>query len=260
MHFFMAFSKRKSTCLNHKALLILFILIMFADWINLYMVLSKLLELGMRGLPVIFHQDDTSLVLLLLYVDDIILTGFSPAAIASVITLLSKEFDMTDLGHLHYFLGLHIQYTDAGISMTQSKYIKDVLSKANLSERKPCVTPSHPNHKLLRYGSLPFSNPAYYRSLGTMHHGLTFRKGSLNLHAFTDADWAGDPNDRRSTTGYVIFLGSNPVSWSSKKQQYVSRSFTEAEYRAMAATTAEIVWLQQLLTDLSFPLAKSPIL
>ncbi|CAL2232282.1 unnamed protein product [Prunus armeniaca] len=304
MHFFMAFSKRKSACLNHKALLILSILIMFADWINLYMVLSKLLELGMRGLPVIFHQDDTSLVLLLLYVDDIILTGSSPAAIASVITLLSKEFDMTDLGHLHYFLGLHIQYTDAGISMTQYKYIKDVLSKANLSERKPCVTPSHPNHKLLRYGSLAFSNPAYYRSLvgalqyltfirpdiaysvnqvcqfmhsplkthylavkrilrylkGTMHHGLTFRKGSLNLHAFTDADSAGDPNDRRSTTGYVIFLGSNPVSWSSKKQQYVSRSFTEAEYHAMAATTAEIVWLQQLLTDLSFPLAKSPIL
>lgn len=107
-------------------------------------------------------QDATSLVLLLLYVDDIILTGSSPAAIAYVITLLSKEFDKTDLGHLHYFLGLHIQYTYAGISVTQSKYIKDVLFKANLFEFKPCVTPSHPNHKLLGDDNLLFSDPAHY--------------------------------------------------------------------------------------------------
>lgn len=163
---------------------------------------------------------------------------------------------MTDPEHLYYFLGLHIQYTYAGISVTQSKYIKDVLFKANLSECKPCVTHSHPNHKLLGDGNLPFFDPTHYRSLvgalqyltftrpdiaysvnqvcqfmhspfethylvvkrilrylkGTMHHGLTLCKGSLDLHAFTDADWASDPNDRRSTTGYVIFLGSNLVS------------------------------------------------
>ncbi|BBG96752.1 transposable element gene [Prunus dulcis] len=308
----MAFSKRKSTCLNHKVLLILSILIMFAYWINLYMVSSKLLELGMNGLPIIFlvldfvplkadpslfvKQDATSLVLLLLYVDDIILTGSSLAAIAYVITLLSKEFDKTDLGHLHYFLGLHIQYTYAGISVTQSKYIKDVFFKANLFEFKPCLTPSHPNHKLLGDDNLPFSDPAHYRSLlgalqyltftkpdiaysvnqvcqfmhsplethylavkrilrylkGTMRHGLTFHKGSLDLHAFTDADWASDPNDRRSTIGYVIFLGSNPISWYSKKHQFVSRSSIVAEYRVIAATATKIVWLQQLLTDLPF--------
>ncbi|KAI5335767.1 hypothetical protein L3X38_025901 [Prunus dulcis] len=125
-------------------------------------------------------QDGPSLVLLLLYVDDIILTSFSPAAIASVITLLSKEFDMTNLGHLHYFLGLQIQYTDAGISVTQFKYIKDVLSKANLSECKPCVTLSHPNHKLLRDGNLPFSDPTHFRSLVGALQYLTLR--GLTLH------------------------------------------------------------------------------
>lgn len=54
-------------------------------------------------------------------------------------------------------------------------------------------------------------------------------------------DWAGDPMDRRSTTGLVVFLGSNPVTWSAKKQPTVARSSTEAEYRAMAQTATDLV-------------------
>ena len=53
---------------------------------------------------------------------------------------------------------------------------------------------------------------------------------SDTVRAFSDADWAGDPNDRRSTTGFVIFLGSNLISCSSKKQQTISRLSTEVEY------------------------------
>ncbi|XP_028093545.1 uncharacterized protein LOC114293626 [Camellia sinensis] len=79
---------------------------------------------------------------------------------------------------------------------------------------------------------------------GTVSHGLTFRKGSYDLYAFTDSNWAGDCTDRRSTSGFCIYLGSNLISWSSKKQPTVSRSSTEAEYRSMAHTTAEICWIQ----------------
>ncbi|KAM1050774.1 hypothetical protein ACFX1Q_032452 [Malus domestica] len=82
----------------------------------------------------------------------------------------------------------------------------------------------------------------------------------MSLKAYTDADWAGDPNDRRSTTGFVIFLVSNPISWSSKKQHTVSRSSTEAEYRAMATTTVEVVWIQQLLRDLHVSCPDTPLL
>lgn len=71
---------------------------------------------------------------------------------------------------------------------------------------------------------------------------------------------AGDPNDRRSTTGLVVFLGSNPVSWSSKKQQTVSRSSTEAEYRALSTTSAELDWIKQLLVFLQVPIAQQPVL
>ena len=85
---------------------------------------------------------------------------------------------------------------------------------------------------------------------GTLHHGLHFAPGPLTLHAFSDSDWAGCSLDRRSTTGYCVFLGPNLISWSAKKQPTVSRSYTEAEYRALAQTAAELSWRGMLLSDL----------
>ena len=90
---------------------------------------------------------------------------------------------------------------------------------------------------------------------GTIHHGLFLGKASfLSLTAFSDADWAGNLDDRTSTTGYIIFLSNNPVSWKSVKQKSVSRSSIEAEYRAIANTAAEILWFKNLLAELHFPL------
>jgi hypothetical protein len=72
----------------------------------------------------------------------------------------------------------------------------------------------------------------------------------LILRAYSDADWAGDPSDRRSTTGFCIYLGDSLISWRSKKQTLAARSSTEAEYRALTDTTFEILWLHWLLADL----------
>ena len=71
---------------------------------------------------------------------------------------------------------------------------------------------------------------------------LKFSKSqSMLVSAFSDADWAGCPNDRRSTGGFAVFLGTNLVSWSARKQSTVSRSSTEAEYKAIANATAEVM-------------------
>uniref|UniRef100_A0A3Q7FFK2 Uncharacterized protein n=1 Tax=Solanum lycopersicum TaxID=4081 RepID=A0A3Q7FFK2_SOLLC len=70
---------------------------------------------------------------------------------------------------------------------------------------------------------------------GSSRRGLLFQKENLELSIYSDSDWANDKDDRRSTTGYLLFLGQNLISWCTKKQTRVSRSSTEAEYRAMAA-------------------------
>jgi hypothetical protein len=93
---------------------------------------------------------------------------------------------------------------------------------------------------------------------GTLDFGLHYTKGSFTLHGFCDSDWAGNPDDRRSTTGYGIFFGSNLISWSAKKQTFVSKSSTEVEYRAMAITTADLYWLRMLFKELQLPLSSPP--
>jgi histone deacetylase 1/2 len=92
---------------------------------------------------------------------------------------------------------------------------------------------------------------------GTISLGLCFNKSScMVVSAFTDADWAGCTHDRTSTGGFAMFLGPNLVSWSARKQSTVSRSSTEAEYKALANATVEVMWVEKLLTELQIPHSK----
>ena len=100
---------------------------------------------------------------------------------------------------------------------------------------------------------------------GTFGDGLMYRKSELNqggheIIIYADTDWEGDPDERRSVSGYCSFIGSNIISWSSEKQKAVSRSSIEAEYRSMTAATAEATWIRHLLTEMGEPIARSLLL
>jgi len=83
--------------------------------------------------------------------------------------------------------------------------------------------------------------------------GLMFSKNShLEINGYTDADWAGSISDRKSTSGYFMFVGGNLVTWRSKKQKVVALSSAEAEFRGMAKGLCELLWIRRLLTELGF--------
>ena len=97
--------------------------------------------------------------------------------------------------------------------------------------------------------------------VGSLDKGITiYRDSPLNLHAFSDADWAGNKDDYTSTMGYIVFLGRNPLTWSSKKQRFVAQSSTEAEYKAVGSTASELLWLRNLLHEMGVAVPKVPII
>lgn len=241
------------------------------------------------------HSSAGKLAVLIVYVDDIILTGDYEEEICTIKSLLAAEFEIKDLGNLKYFLGMEIARSRKGISVSQRKYVLDLLKETGMLGCKPVDTPMDPTIKLgAKENCAPVDKGRYQRLVGkliylshtrpdigfavsmvsqfmnnpneehmeavyrilrylklTPGRGLFFEKNQRrDIEVFSDADWAGSVQDRRSTSGYCTFVWGNLVTWRSKKQSVVSRSSAEAEFRAMAHGICEGIWLKRVLKEL----------
>uniref|UniRef100_A0A3Q7IS00 Reverse transcriptase Ty1/copia-type domain-containing protein n=1 Tax=Solanum lycopersicum TaxID=4081 RepID=A0A3Q7IS00_SOLLC len=240
---------------------------------------------------------EKELLVILVYVDDLLVTGSSLHHIQQVRKDLQHRFKMKDLGELKYFLGIEFSRTNDGILMNQRKYALGLVSELGLTGCKPASTPLETNHKLTsiefdecsgkvsntedtvlddfgkyqrlirRLLYLTMTRPdiafvvqvlsQFMHSPKTSHMEAAIRvvkyiKGtaglglfmpsskSSELTAYCDSDWAACVESRRSVTGYVVKFGNAAISWKAKKQNTVSRSSAEAEFRSMATTVAEI--------------------
>ncbi|GKA56068.1 cysteine-rich receptor-like protein kinase 8 [Tanacetum coccineum] len=178
-------------------------------------------------------KEGSSFTLVLVYVDDLLITSNDQIQISTLKAQLSSIFHMKYLGELNYFLGLEVCRSSQGIFISQHKYTKVLLKEWGVLNNKPYKLPTDPNLKL-------------QADVGI----LLAKDSAVQLKAYCDSDWTSCPMTRRSTTGYCISLGDSPISWKSKKQVVVSRSSIEAEYRAMALTCCKVTWLVSLLKEL----------
>ena len=126
----------------------------------------------------IFHSKST-IIYLLLYVDDIILTGNNSKHIASLVTALKAVFELKDLGVLNYFLSVQISRTPVGLHLTQSKYASNILHRFHMENFKPTKTPCCPSTRLLLHDGVALFDPTEYRSMVGALQYLTFTRPDL---------------------------------------------------------------------------------
>ncbi|XP_019227532.1 PREDICTED: uncharacterized protein LOC109208835 [Nicotiana attenuata] len=247
-----------------------------------------------------FKRTAASSVFIVVYANDIILTGNDIAEITALKSFLDAEFKIKDLGHLNYFLGIEGLYHSSWVLLHQRRFISDLLTEFKCSDVSPVVCPLALSTKLHSEAGDVLPRPDTYRSFigklnflthtrldlffavqhlsqflktprvphmeaalyvlrylkGTPDIGVFLNNSSnLSLHGYCDSDLAACPDTRKYVTGLCVSFGGSLISWKSKKQQVVSLSSAEAEYKALSKFGAELSWLARLFSDLGMPLS-----
>ncbi len=267
---------------------------------------EHLLKMGFRQATsdtcVYSYVSASSRLLLAVYVDDILLVAPTEQKMQWVKSKLAARFKVKDLGRAHHLLGIKVRRNAAGILLTQTHYIEEIVKRMGFDQAKSSSTPADPNVALVAkdgysgdadekayqalVGSLLYAAVAtrpdiaqavsavcrftaqpslvHYNAakrilrylVGTKEFGLFYSAGNddnsqpLQLSGYSDADWAGDRDSRRSTTGHCFLLADGAVSWLSQRQPVVALSSTEAEYVALSSAAQQGVWMRSLLKDL----------
>eukprot|EP00253_Pinus_taeda_P032337 PITA_32337 len=138
---------------------------------------------------------------------------------------LAIEFDMKDLGQMHYFLGLEVWQPKGEIFLGQGRYAIEILKRFKMQDYKPMAT-------------LVITN---WKKIGASKEKMLIPPC---------IDWVGSSVDRKSTTGYCFNIGSGMTSWCSRKQKSMALSSVEAEYMAASTASCEAIWLRKFLVNL----------
>uniref|UniRef100_A0A803NSI7 Reverse transcriptase Ty1/copia-type domain-containing protein n=1 Tax=Cannabis sativa TaxID=3483 RepID=A0A803NSI7_CANSA len=162
-----------------------------------------------------------SCIYILVYVNDILIMGSDNNLVEKLIHELSSTFSLKDLGTVDYFLSIQVTHTSAGILLTQTKYLQDLLTKANMHNVNTQHTPMNSGLKLSNYGSEPVEDTTLYMSIVVALQYTTITRPEL--------------------------------AFCVNKQATISRSSSEAEFRSLASTVAEVTWIQSLLRELHIP-------
>ncbi|KAE8667942.1 hypothetical protein F3Y22_tig00112352pilonHSYRG00005 [Hibiscus syriacus] len=238
---------------------------------------------------------DGDILIVCLYVDDLIFTGSNPSMFNEFKDVMMKEFEMTDMGLMAYYLGIEVKQQNDGIFISQESYAKEILKKFKMENCKPISTPAEYGIKMTKHEEGESVDPTFFKSLvgslryltctrpdilhavglvsrymespttthfkaakrilrylkGTIDFGLFYSvSNDYKLVGYSDSYWGGDIDNRRSTTGFVFFMGDIAFTWMSKKQSIVTLSTCEAEYVAATSCVCHAIWLRNLLKEI----------
>ncbi|KAK8954855.1 hypothetical protein KSP39_PZI002166 [Platanthera zijinensis] len=251
------------------------------------------------------RESKGKIILVQIYVDDIIFGSTENNLCKKFAKLMQGKFEMSSMGELKFFLGLQVKQTDDGLSISQSKFTKELIKKYGMESSSTMRTPMGTSMPICKdetgkpvdeslyrgiVGSLLYltaSRPdimyatcvcaryqacpkeSHYTAVkrilrylkGTPTLGLWYpRNRDFLLTSYSDADFAGCREDRKSTTGTCQFLGGRLISWSSKKQTSVAISTAESEYVAAGSCCAQLLWMQHQLKDYGIQVSRTPLL
>lgn len=210
---------------------------------------------------------------------------------------MNSHFQLRNLDDVHYFLGIQVDRIANGLFLHQSKYAFNILLKLGMAhykpitDKNPCYVSTYNRHSATANVSstswlitILDDNSSWHFILSqqvisvyalssrTSHTTpqatlmlysrnsptwIIYTLGPLFFHAYSDADWAGNTDEKRFTTGLTIFLRNSLINWKVQKQRIVGRSSTKAEYWALVVTIAEIVWLRRLAKDFGIQIPNS---
>jgi hypothetical protein len=258
--------------------------------------------------PAVYTKGQGSKQLIIgVYVDDLMITGTCNSDIKKFKMEMAKVSSMSDLGLLHYSLGIEVIQGEKGVSLSQAAYASKIVEKCGLSECNAHLAPLENRLKLSVQNEEKVMDRTLYRSLvGCLKYlvntrpDLGYAVGYVNrfldepkedhmaavknivryvartqnwrlwfskhekkeaaLTVFSDSDYAGDVDKRKSTMDVICFLSRSTIAWQSMKQKIVAQSSCEVEYIAAANTTCQVLWLSRVLAEIQGIVPAIPLL